>query len=85
MPYHVMKFAGNALQKFSIALSYSLIVLAGADLGGGPGGLGPPTPHFEAQIFAAAETPLCDVGKISAGPPLTQILDPHLSRYYPII
>ena len=29
----------------------------------------PPTPHFEAQIFAAIVTPLRDVGKISAGPP----------------
>ena len=29
--------------------------VSGADLGGGPGGPGPPiTPHFEAQIFVAA-------------------------------
>ena len=54
---------------------------AGVDLGGG-GGLGarvpPPTPNFEAQIFAAAATPLRNVGKILLGPPLTQILHPHL-------
>ena len=41
--------------------------------------MGPPlTPNFEAGIFAAAAIPLRDVGKISLGPPLTQILDPHL-------
>ena len=48
--------------------------MSGADLGGG-GGLGARapstlTPHFEAQIFAAATTPLHNVGKISAAPPL---------------
>ena len=32
--------------------------------GGGPG-----PPNFEAQIFAAALTPLCDVSKILLGPP----------------
>ena len=37
-----------------------------------------PEPHFETQIFAIIVTPLRDVGKISAGPPITQILDPHL-------
>ena len=42
---------------------------AGADLGGGPWGPAPLTPHFEAQIFAAAATPLHNVGKISAAPP----------------
>ena len=39
----------------------------------GGGGLGarppPPTPQFEAQIFADAAIPLRDVGKISPGPP----------------
>ena len=52
----------------------------GGPVGGGRGGARrpPPNPHFEAQIFATAATPLRDVGKISAGPPLTQILDPHL-------
>ena len=30
----------------------------------------PLTPHFEAQNFSAAATPLRDVSKISAGPPL---------------
>ena len=43
---------------------------SGADLGGGGLGPAPPTPHFEAQIFAAAVTPLRDVGKISPAPPL---------------
>ena len=44
---------------------------SGADLGGGgAGGPGRPlTAHFEAQFFAAAATPLRNVGKISAGPP----------------
>ena len=36
------------------------------------GALGPaPDPSFESQIFAAAATPLRDVGKISLGPPYT--------------
>ena len=49
----------------------------------GAGAWAPPlTPNFEAQFFAAATTPLRDVGKILlAPPPLTQILDPHLIRY----
>ena len=42
--------------------------LSGADLGRA---LGTPNPNFEAQIFAAAVTPLRDVGKISLGPLLT--------------
>ena len=45
-------------------------VFTGADLGG-PSGQPPPppTPNFEAQIFATAATPLRDVDKISVGPP----------------
>ena len=37
---------------------------------GGGGGCPPPTPNFEAQIFAAAATPLHNVSKILLGPPL---------------
>ena len=49
-----------------------MMIVSGADLGGALGAQAPPTPHFEAQIFAAVATPLCDVGKISAGhPPYT--------------
>ena len=58
-------------------------MIPGADLGGGVslGARAPPlNPHFEAQISAAAATPLRDVGQISVSPPpLTQVLDPHLN------
>ena len=48
-------------------------IRSGADLRGRGGGWGPAplTPHFEAQIFATAATPLRNVGKISAAPPYT--------------
>ena len=53
--------------------------MSGADLGGGgAGGLPPPWPPFWGPNFPTATTLLRNVGKISAGPPLTQILDPHL-------
>ena len=61
--------------------SLYLFVNKGADLGGGVLGARAPLPlipHFEAQIFATDATQLRDVGKISLGPRLTQILDPHL-------
>ena len=54
-------------------------LLAGADLGEGPGG--PPLPplNFEAQIFLVVATLMRDDGKISLAPTLTQMLDLHLS------
>ena len=53
--------------------------ISGADLGGALGARpSPRPPNFEAQILATAATPLRDVGKILLGPPLTQIVDPHL-------
>ena len=54
---------------------------AGAELGGP---LRPaPTPNFEVQIFTATATLLYDGDKLSLAPPLTQILDPHLSYHRP--
>ena len=42
----------------------NMVTFPGADLGS------PRPPHFEAQIFANAATPLHDVSKILARPPL---------------